>query len=223
MRPAEAVERADHATLELVEYMSGLIEERRRSPGEDMLSALIAAEQDGETLSQRELIATVLLLLLAGHETTANLVGNGLFALHRNRAALARLRDDPSVDKTAADELLRYDTPVQMTVRTALDDVEVDGHLIEKGREAVLVIGAANRDPAVFESPAKLDLARNPNPHLSFGGGAHFCIGAPLARLEGRIVLGSLVRRFPNLRIVGTERRKSFTIRGFRRLEVAWS
>jgi cytochrome P450 len=223
MRPQEAVDRADRATLELVEYMSGLIETRRRSPGEDMLSALIAAEQDGETLSQDELIATVLLLLLAGHETTANLVGNGLRALHRDQAALARLRDDPSVDKTAADELLRYDTPVQMTVRTALDDVEVDGHLIDKGRQAVLVFGAANRDPNVFEDPARLDLARTPNPHLAFGGGAHFCIGAPLARLEGRIVLTSLVRRFPKLRVVATERRKSFTIRGFSRLEIAWS
>jgi cytochrome P450 len=223
MRPPEAVKRADHATVELIDYMSGLIAERRRSPGEDLLSALIAAEEDGETLSHDELVATVLLLLLAGHETTANLVGNGLSALYRNPSELVRLREDPGVEKTAVEELLRYDTPVQMTVRTALDDVEIDGHLVEKGRLAVLIIGAANRDPAVFESPSKLDLARSPNPHLAFGGGAHFCIGAPLARLEGRIVLSALVRRFPNLRVVGSERRKSFTIRGFSRLEVAWS
>lgn len=223
MRPAEAVERADRATLELVEYLSGLIADRRRSPGEDMLSALIAAEEDGQTLSHEELIATVLLLLLAGHETTANLVGNGLVALHSNPSELSRLQDDPSIGKTAVEELLRYDPSVQMTVRTALEDVEIDGHLIEKGRLAVLVIGAANRDPKTFDDPAKLDLGRTPNPHLAFGGGAHFCVGAPLARLEGRIVLSSLVRRFPNLRIERRTRRKSFTIRGFSALDIAWS
>jgi len=225
MRPPEAVRRADAATTELVEYMSGLIAERRREPGEDLLSALIAAEENGETLSERELIATVLLLILAGHETTANLVGNGVVALRHNPSELERLRDDPDVGKTAVEELLRYDTPVQMTVRTALEDAEIDGHLIEKGREAVLVVGGANRDTAVFDNPSKLDLARNPNPHLAFGGGAHFCIGAPLARLEGRIVLSSLVQRFPNFRIVrgGVTRRKSFTIRGLTKLEIAWT
>lgn len=223
MRPPEAVDRADRATIELVEYLSGLIADRRRSPGEDMLSALIAAEEDGESLTHDELIATVLLLLLAGHETTANLVGNGVAALCRDRSAFDRLRDDPSVEKTAVEELLRYDPSVQMTVRVALDDVEIGGHVVDKGRLAVLVIGAANRDPNVFDDPAKLDLSRTPNPHLTFGGGAHFCIGAPLARLEGRIVLSSLVRRFPDMRIERARRRKSFTIRGFSALDIAWS
>jgi hypothetical protein len=225
MRPPEAVERANHATDELVAYMSDLIAHRRREPGEDMLSALIAAEEGGETLSHDELIATVLLLLLAGHETTANLVGNGLVALARHPGELRSLQEDESVEKSAVEELLRYDSPVQMTQRITLEPIEIGGQTVPAGRIIVLLIAAANRDPSAFDEPGQLDLRRLPNPHLAFGGGAHFCIGAPLARLEGRIVLSSFVRRFPNFRITrdGVVRRKSFTIRGFSRLEVAWS
>jgi cytochrome P450 len=220
MRPPASVARADEATKELISYMTGLIATKRREPGDDLLSALIEAEEGGSKLSEAELVATVLLLLLAGHETTANLIGNALLALDRDTAARERLREDASVEKSAVDEFLRFDPPVQMAVRVALDDIEVDGHEIDKGRLIVLVVGAANRDPAVFHEPAELDLGRSPNPHLTFGGGAHFCIGAPLARLEGRIVLPEIYRRFPDLRVRSFERRKSFTIRGLTKLDV---
>jgi cytochrome P450 len=224
MRSPQAVAAADRATEVLVSYLADLIACRRRQPGDDLLSGLIAAEEKGDKLSEDDLVAIVFLLLIAGHETTANLVGNGLVALLRNRDALATLREDTEADRPAVEELLRYDGPVQMAERITLEPVEVAGRTIPPGRIVVLAVGAANHDPEVFDRPEQLDLLRNPNPHLGFGGGAHFCIGAPLARLEARIVIPALVRRLPNLHL-GTKKldwRPSFTIRGLRTLPLAW-
>ncbi len=222
MRPPGVIAAADEATRFLDAYLCELIERRRAEPKDDMLSALITAEEEGGHLSERELVATILLLLVAGHETTANLIGNAIGVLSREPAELARWRSDPSIDRSAVEELLRYDSPVQMTLRIALEDIVIGKHEVPKGGFVVLIVGAANRDPLVFEDAQKLDLGRNPNAHLAFGGGAHFCIGAPLARLEARIALTTLVRRFPNLAVVprSAVRRESFTIRGYSKLEV---
>jgi cytochrome P450 len=220
---SQAVQQASHRAVQaLTEYMTDLINRRRLQPGDDMLSALIEAEQDGDRLSEEDLIATVLLLLIAGHETTANLCGNALLALFRDRSSLERWREDDSLDRTAIEELLRYDPPAQMALRVALEPYTVGKEEVPKGTIIIPLIAAANRDPLVFDEPRKLNLAREENPHLAFGGGAHFCIGASLARLEGRIMLTKLIRTFPEMRPVrgGIKRRPSFTIRGLSKLEV---
>lgn len=224
MRTASAVAAADQAATTIADYLDGLIAARRARPTDDLLSALIGAEEEGARLDHDELVATAMLLLIAGHETTANLIGNGMLALLRHPDELERLRRDPDLDRSAVEELLRFDSPVQMVQRIALDDVEIGGGVIPKGHIVVLCTGAANRDPSVFAGPDQLDLSRHPNPHLAFGGGPHFCIGAPLARIEARLVLGPLVRRFPALHFAGRAEhwRPSFTIRGLRELRLAW-
>lgn len=223
MRTPAAVDAADRAILELEEYLGGLVESRRRQPQDDLLSALVAAEADGDRLDKEELMTTVILLLIAGHETTANVIGNGLACLLRHPTQLARLRDDPDVERTAVEELLRYEGPINMTERITRADIELNGTAIPAGRILVLLLPAANRDPEVFRDPERLDLARDPNPHVAFGGGAHFCLGAALARLEAQAALPALVRRFPDLRVTGPVRhRPGFTIRGLRRLDLAW-
>ncbi|GEM_PF-879723 len=167
MRTAPAIAAADNATRVLAEYLDRLIATRRRHPGADLLSALIAAEEQGDKLSHDELVGTALLLLFAGHETTANLIGNGLLALLRHPDQLDRLRRDPGLDRSAIEELLRYESPVQMVERITLDHVTIGDVTIPPGRILVLCTGAANRDPAIFENPDKLDLARSPNPHVA--------------------------------------------------------
>jgi len=225
MRTPKSVAAANDATDALVDYLDGLIAERKRSPKDDLLSALIAAEESGESLSHDELISTILLLLVAGHETTANLIGNGTLALLRHPDQLLRLRtnDDPELDRSAVEELMRFDGPIQMVERITLDPVGIGNREIPAGRIVVCLTAAANRDPAVFANPDRLDLGRNPNPHVGFGGGAHFCLGAALARLEARIALGALARRFPRLRLVDPKPvwRPSFTIRGLQELPLA--
>ncbi|HEV2368881.1 MAG TPA: cytochrome P450, partial [Acidimicrobiales bacterium] len=162
--------------------------------------------------------------LVAGHETTANLIGNGILALLRHPTELARLRDDPALDRVAVEELLRYDGPIQITERITLDAVQVADQEIPKGRILMLCIAAANRDPAVFEHANRLDLTRPQPSHVGFGGGIHFCLGAALARVEARIVVPTLVRRLPRLRLDGPRPtwRPTFTIRGLSRLHLAW-
>jgi cytochrome P450 len=155
----------------------------------------------GDVLTETELLATLILLLIAGHETTVNLIGNGTLALLRHPDQLARLRDEPELIDRAVEELLRYDSPVQLTFRYALEDAEVGGQAIPRGSFALLLIGAANRDGDEHADPDVLDIGREPSRHLAFGQGVHFCLGAPLARLEGRIALSALTRRAPGLRL----------------------
>lgn len=223
MRSPAAVDAADRAITELEEYLGGLIDTRRRQPGDDLLSALVAAEAEGERLDRDELLATVILLLIAGHETTANVIGNGLLSLLRNPAQLERLREDTDIERSAVEELLRYEGPVNMTERITSREIDLNGTRIPAGRILVLLLAAADRDADAFERPGRLDLSRDPNPHVAFGGGAHFCLGAALARLEARAALPAMVRRFPGLRLAAPVRhRPSFTIRGLERLDVAW-
>ena len=205
------------------EYFGGLIGERRQQPREDLLSALVQAEEEGDRLSEQELLAMMALLYVAGHETTVNLIGNGMLALFRHPGELDRLRRDPSLLPSAVEEMLRYDSPVQLTARTATADVELDGLRIAKGQEAGVLLGAANRDPAQFPDPDRFDVGRQDNRHVAFGGGIHHCLGAPLARAEAQIAIGSLLRRFPVLNLVDREppRKETVNLRGLASLPVA--
>jgi pimeloyl-[acyl-carrier protein] synthase len=209
----------------LAEYFMALLPERRAHPRDDLLSLLIAAEEQGDKLTEGELLVTCLLLFIAGHETTVNLIGNGLLALLRNPDQLQRLRTNPALLPTAVEELLRYDSPVQRTARIPNTDVEVGGRSIPKGTMVVAAIGAANRDPAHFPDPDRLDVGRADNRHIAFGFGIHYCLGAPLARLEGQIAFGTLLRRFPRLALASpaADWRESSTLRGLRTLPVHFS
>ena len=181
------------------QYLSEVIEWKRRNPGDDLLTALLQAESDGDVLSDTELLDQVTVLFIAGHETTVNLIGNGMWALLCNRGQLELLRDDPSVEVTAIDELLRFDSPVQMSRRIALEPIEIAGHAIDAGAFVLTSLGSANRDPKAFGPDADvLDLRRaDAARHLSFGSGTHHCLGASLARLEGTVAITRLLRRFP--------------------------
>ena len=192
----EDIRRANQASRELRVYLEPIIEERRRVPREDLISALVQAEEQGDRLTRDEVFATVILLLVAGNETTTNLIGNGMRALLRNPDQLERLRREPELTENAIEELLRYDSPVQVTSRIARSDFEYDGRRIEKGQSLIVVLGAANRDPEVFPEPDRLDIGRKENRHFSFGQGIHYCLGAPLARLEGQIAFRKLLERF---------------------------
>ena len=197
----EQIERVRQATEELFDYFEGIIEQRRHAPRNDMISALLAAEEEGDKLTHEELLSTLMLLLVAGNETTRNLIGNGMLALLKNPAQLRRLRDHPELLDSAINELLRYDSPVQIDARNAIDDVEIGGKRIAAGQRILAIVGAANRDPQAFASPDKLDIGRNEVSHLSFGRGIHYCLGSPLAILEGRIAFTSLLARFPSMRL----------------------
>ena len=217
----EATQRGNDAILAMNDYFTELAAEHRRHPQDDLLTAFVEVEDQGERLSHEELLATCLILLIAGHETTANLIGLGTLALLRHPDVLARLRDDPSLVSGAVDELLRYDSPVQFTARTTLEPVEINGTTIPEAERVLVLLASANRDPERFTDPDRLIPERSPNPHLSFGGGIHFCLGAPLARLEARIAFAKLVQRPLQLVSDELEWRKTFPIRGLRELRVA--
>lgn len=222
LRPPEQVEAAMEAADAFDAYFARLIEERRRAPRDDLLTALIAAEDSGDRLNEAELLALCTLLLIAGHETTANLIGNGLLALLRNPGQMALWRARPEIAPAAVEELLRYDGTVQLTGRSALDEVEVAGAVIRKGQAVLTLLAAANRDPERFEAPDALRLERGDSRHLAFGAGAHFCLGAPLARVEGAIALGALVQRFPGMALAGEPRwRETLVLRGLESLPLA--
>jgi hypothetical protein len=189
------------AFRELRAYFQDIAEERRREPREDLFSALLAAEEAGDKLTTDEVFSMCILLLVAGNETTTNLIGNGLLALLRNPQQLEVLRDDPARLEGAVEELLRYDSPVQATARFPTEDTEVNGHPVKAYEMLILLIGAGNRDPEQFEDPERLDVTRQDVRPLSFGHGIHYCLGAPLARLEGQVALGALIERFPNMRL----------------------
>ena len=220
----EIVKRGRAARLALGEYFRGLLPERRRSPRADLLSLLIAAEEEGDKLSEDELLATCVLIFIAGHETTVNLIGNGLFALLRHPDQLQRLQADPMRIAVAVEELLRYDSPVQRTARVTKTEVELGGKKIPRHALVVAAIGAANRDPEHFPDPDRLDIGRRANDHVAFGFGIHFCLGAPLARIEGQVALGTLLRRLPRIALAGEtpQWRESSTLRGLRALPVSF-
>jgi cytochrome P450 len=219
---SEVPRRSAAARHAISDYFRGLIAERRAAPRGDLLSALIAAEEAGDKLNEEELLATCILLLIAGHETTVNLIGNGVLALLRHPAELSRLRETPGLITSAVEELLRYDGPVQRTARVAGADATIGGRTIAKGDMVMPFIGAADRDPAQFPDPDRLDLSRSDNRHIAFGWGIHFCLGAPLARVEGQIAIDALVRRLPGLELVNhePEYRQSLTLRGLKTLPV---
>jgi pimeloyl-[acyl-carrier protein] synthase len=219
---SEIPRRSAAARHAISDYFRELIAQRRASPRGDLLSALIAAEEAGDKLNEEELLATCILILIAGHETTVNLIGNGVLALLRNPEELRRLRATPGLITTAVEELLRYDGPVQRTARVASDDATIGGRTIRKGEMVMPFIGAADRDPAHFPEPDRLDLARADNRHIAFGWGIHFCLGAPLARVEGQIAINTLVQRLPRLAFVSdtVEYRQSLTLRGLKALPV---
>jgi pimeloyl-[acyl-carrier protein] synthase len=221
---SEVLPRGRDARGALASYFRSLIARRRKDPKPDLLSGLIAAEEEGNKLSEAELVSTCMLLLIAGHETTVNLIGNGLLALLQHPDELRALREDPALIPTAVEELLRFDGPVQRTGRMTTAEVEIGGKLIPKDSVVVSVIGAANRDPAHFADPDRLDVSRKENRHIAFGFGIHFCLGAPLARLEGQIALGTVVRRLPRLELVSAapEWRESSTLRGLKTLPVTF-
>jgi cytochrome P450 len=181
------------AAMNFAAYLVPLFEERRRAPQGDLVSALVAAEEAGDRLGADELLTTVVLLLTAGHETTMNLIGNGLLALLRNPDQLALLRSRPDLMPAAVEELLRYDSPVRLTVRTALADNMVLGERVQAGEQVMAMLDTANHDPTVFESPDVLDVTRDARHHLAFGGGAHYCLGAALARAEAQLALSALI------------------------------
>jgi cytochrome P450 len=212
------------ARTALADYFRELIARRRAAPRADLLSGLIAAEEAGDKLSENELLATCILLLIAGHETTVNLIGNGTLALLRHPDQLRLLRENPGLIGSAIEELLRYDGPVQRTARIPSADVTIRGRKIAKGEMVMPFIGAADRDPAQFPDPDRLDLARADNRHIAFGWGIHFCLGAPLARVEGQIAIETLVRRMPKLALATDEPqfRQSLTLRGLEHLRVAF-
>jgi cytochrome P450 len=189
----------------LTDYLQAMFEEKRKDPEDDLISALVRAEEAGDKLSEDELLGTLFLLLVAGYETTVNLIGNGTLALLQHPDQLQKLRDDPSLIKAAIEEVLRYDAPFEIsTERFAREDVAIGETVIPKGEVVMAVIAAANHDPERFPEPNTLDITRTDNKHLTFGKGIHFCLGAPLARMEGQIAIGTLLRRMPNLRLKGS-------------------
>lgn len=197
----EIARQAQQSVLELADYFQGIVARRRQHPQDDLISGLVAAEEQGDKLSESELFSMFVQLFFAGNETTTGLIGNGLVALFRHPNQRQKLQDEPGLIVSAVEEFLRYDTSIQRQARVASEDIELDGHLIRRGEYVLLFIAAANRDPAQFPEPDRLDITRQDNRHLSFGYGIHFCIGGPLARLEAQIALGTLLRRMPNLQL----------------------
>jgi len=221
--PSEEQKRKVHdATLEVVDYFEALLAKKRAQPQDDLLSHLIAVEEAGDTLSEQELIATSILLLVAGFETTTNLIGNGLLLLLQHPEQMQLLRDDPALAPRAVEEMLRYEAPVQFTGRLALQDVEIAGHAVRRLQGIGLLIGGANRDPKKFSRPAVFDITRDEAAVLSFGGGIHYCLGAPLARVEGYIAFNTLLHRLANLQLVHDELpwRNMIALRGLETLPI---
>ncbi|MEI6203103.1 MAG: cytochrome P450 [Enhydrobacter sp.] len=221
----EELQQANVGTAMGNAYFDQLCDLRRRDPQDDLTTELVRAEESGDRLTTEELRANIGLLFGAGHETTTNLIGNGLLALHRQRDQWERLKADPGLIPNAIEELLRFDSSVQMTGRATMTDVEIGGVTLPAGESVVQLLGAANRDPAQYPDPDKLDVGRQNIRPMSFGGGIHHCLGAQLARLEGELVFTALIERFPNLELPQKDKpdwRRSFTLRGLSKLPAVW-
>ena len=222
-RTAEDEALARAAADEFADFMSGVADERRTTPGDDLLTHLAEVEAEGERLSERELVATGVLLLNAGHEASVNGFGNGVVSLFEHPDQLGRLAADPQgLSATAIEEMLRFDSPLQLFERTAKEDTEVAGVTLRAGEKIAALLGAANRDPAAFDDVDAFAVDRSPNGHIAFGAGIHFCLGAPLARLELGVTVPRLLERFPDLRPAGEPtRRDTFVLRGYHEVPVA--
>src|SRR3712207_4268167 len=218
-RTTQVEDAAERAAAEFVAYLRSLAADRRRAPGEDLLSHLVTVRDDSlgggrsDRLTEDELVTTCILLLNAGHEATVNVSGNGLLALLENPDQLARLRADPALLPTAIEELMRYNSPLQLFERTATEDVGIGGVTVARGQKIAALLGSANRDPAVFTDPDTLDVGRAENPHITFGAGVHFCIGAPLARVELQASFGALLARTSRLELGAPARRRPEFVR----------
>jgi len=224
--PPEIQDAADDATIKMTDYLRGLIAERRQDPGDDLLGGLIAAEEQGQRLTEDEVISTAGLVLGAGFETTTNLLGNGLLALLRHPDQWQLLQSDIGLAPAAVEELLRYDSPVQMaTPRVANEPIEAGGHTIAPGEVVVNVVAAANRDPARHTDPDVVDLRRAEPDPLSFGGGPHYCLGASLARLEGAVAFTALATKLPDIQLQDEQPRwrRALNLRGLEALQVTVS
>ena len=209
-------------------YIRMLVKARRMNPEDDLVTALVRAEEAGDQLSEDELVAMIFLLLVAGHETTVNLIGNGMLSLLDNPGQMNRLRSNPALIKAAVEELLRYNGPLETgTERYARDDSTVAGITIPRGELVLAVLASANRDERQFEEADRLDLGREPNPHVAFGFGIHYCLGASLARLEGQIAIATLLRRIPNLKVAISSNalrwRRGLVLRGLESLPVTFT
>lgn len=218
--PAEVTKRRDQARAEMSEYLQGLAAERRSHPQDDLVSDIVRIEHDGQRMTDHEVAEASIILLLAGHETSASLVGNATFVLLRHPAVLQQLRDDPTMWPLAIEELLRFGPPAQVLIRQASVDLDLEGCHIPTGDIVVVSLAAANRDPQVFPDPERLDIRREPNPHISFGHGPHYCLGTALARAEGITALKTLFERAPALSLTEQPSYKPTLIR--RALESLW-
>jgi len=213
---------AESATKDFVAYLEEVVEKRRKTRGEDLISSMVDVEDAGDTLTDEEIVATAILTLNAGHEATVHAIGNGLLALARDGGQYGRLHRGEARVETAVDELLRFDSPLQMFERWVLVDTEVAGVTLVKGSKVGLLLGSANRDPEVFEDPEMLDLARQPNPHVSFGAGLHYCVGAPLARVELEAALAAFAARVARIELrEASGRIRSLVFRGLDSLQLA--
>jgi cytochrome P450 len=221
-RTAEQAQAAQDALIALTDFFRKTVEERKRNKGNDLISLLIDIEEEGEVLTEEELYAQCIALLFAGHETTRNLIGNGMYTLLQHPEGTAELREKPDMIRTAVEELLRYESPVQFTARVLKEDIEICGQHIPRKWTVLCMLGAANRDPKRFKEPNQLDLSRLNNQHLAFSAGPHACIGGQLARLEGQVAILNLVQRFPKMKLTGPvpEWASTFGLRGLKRLSV---
>jgi cytochrome P450 len=214
---------AKAAAGEFADYVRSLAEERKKRPGSDLISDLAMVEENGEKLNMHELVATAVLLLNAGHEASVNAFGNGMVETLRRPDQSALLRNDPrGLTETALEEFMRFDAPLQLFERTATRDTELGGVAISEGQKIAALIGSANRDSAVFEKADEMDLTRDPNPHIGFGAGIHFCLGAPLARLEMGVSLPALWEKYPHMSLASEPvRRPTFVLRGYESVEIS--
>lgn len=221
-RTVEEARAAQDALVQLTEYFRNTVADRRRKKGTDLISLLIDIEEEGEALTEEELYAQCIALLFAGHETTRNLIGNGMYTLLRHPEQTAEFRDTPEMTRSTVEELLRFESPVQFTARVLKEDIEVCGQEIKKGWTVLCMLGAANRDPKQFRDPDHLNLKRLNNQHLAFSAGIHACIGAQLARLEGQIAIRALAQRYPKMQLAGPrpEWAPTFGFRGLKSLNV---